>query len=210
MPIDLTDPPELIAVIAERSADMDRPFLAALDGRSGSGKSTLAAALAEKLAALVIEGDDFYAGGTELRLDGPAARAADCIDWTRQRPIVHALRAGREAVWRAFDWDAFDGRLRTTPTRRAPKPVVILEGVYSARPELADLLDLRVLLTVPDAVRAARLSSREGSIGAWERQWHEAEDHYFRAIMPREAFDVVMEPRPRGWVTSGRSRTSFH
>jgi hypothetical protein len=29
------------------------------------------------------------------------------------------------------------------------RPVVILKGVYSARPELSDLVDLRILLTVP-------------------------------------------------------------
>jgi uridine kinase len=54
--------------------------------------------------------------------------------------------------------------------------IVILEGVYAARPELADLLDLRVMLAVPDEVRTARLMAREGTIGPWEQQWHDSED----------------------------------
>lgn len=168
------------------------PLVAAIDGRSGSGKSTLAQRLADELNAAVIEGDDFYAGGTGLRGDSPAARAAACIDWRRQRHVLAALRSGRTACWWPFDWDAFDGRSCAQPTEVSPRPVIILEGVYSARPELADLVDLRVLVSVPDDVRMARLVAREGAIGPWERQWHEAEDHYFAAIMPDSRFDVVL------------------
>ena len=70
---------------------------------------------------------------------------------------------------------------------------VLLEGVYSARPELADLLDLRVLVDAPDDIRASRLLAREGTLGPWEQQWHEAEDHYFRTIMPQNQFDAIYD-----------------
>jgi uridine kinase len=80
-------------------------------------------------------------------------------------------------------------------TRLTPKWVIILEGVYAARPELADLLDLRVMLAVPDEVRTARLMAREGTIGPWEQQWHDAEDFYFRHVMPPDSFDAVAEFR---------------
>lgn len=133
-------------------------------GRSGAGKSTLAQSLGETSDAALIEGDDFYAGGIELRDDSAEARGA-CIDWTRQRSVLEALRAGREAVWRAFDREAFDGRLREEATRLKPRRIVILEGVYAAHPELADLVDLRVMLTASDDVRLARLMAREGTIG---------------------------------------------
>jgi uridine kinase len=188
MPSNLTD---LLDLIARRSDGMARPLIVALDGRSGAGKSTLARVLADRLHAAVIEGDDFYAGGIGLRDDNPELRAAACIDWTRQRPVLDALRNGQEAVWRAFDWGAFDGRLCGRPTRSRPRPVVILEGVYAARPELADLIDLRVLVTASEDVRTARLLAREGTIGPWERQWHEAEDFYFRNVMAPETFDIV-------------------
>lgn len=196
MTIIASSPAEISDLIAARTNGLVRPFIAALDGRSGAGKSTLARALAEKLDVAVIEGDDFYAGGTELRSDNPESRAAACIDWTRQRPVLEALAAGREASWRAFDWDAFDGRLRDEPTRIGPRPIVILEGVYAARPELADLLDLRFALLAPDDVRLARLAAREGAIGPWERQWHEAEDFYFKSVMPPDAFDVAINLTP--------------
>lgn len=177
--------------LARLASETERPLVVAIDGRSGSGKSTLAKALAQKLDAAVIEGDDFYAGGTMLRADSPAARAAACIDWRQQRTVLQALRAGQKAQWYHFDWDAFDGSLCAAATRLAPRAVIILEGTYAARPELVDLVDLRVLVSVPDDERLTRLMAREGSIGPWERQWHEAEEHYFAAVMPPDGFDVI-------------------
>jgi uridine kinase len=186
------DAEALADMIASSAKQKVSPFIVAIDGRSGVGKSTMARALAERLDACVIEGDDFYAGGIELRSDSAESRAAACIDWTRQQSLLEALAAGRPAHWRAFDWEAFDGRLRDEPTTLEPRPVVILEGVYAARPELADLLDLRVVLLVSDDVRLARLAAREGTIGPWERQWHEAEEFYFEAVMPPARFDIVV------------------
>ncbi|MCC6623829.1 MAG: AAA family ATPase [Deltaproteobacteria bacterium] len=187
----------LAHLVATRARAAGRPYVVALDGPSGAGKSTLAAALAERLDAAVVAGDDFFAGGVDLRRDSPAERARDCIDWRRQRPALEALRAGAPAAWRAFDWDAFDGRLAAVATTCAPRPIIVLEGVYSARPELADLVDLRVLVRVSEAVRLRRLVAREGAIGPWERQWHEAEAHYFTHVAPPEAFDVLLATRAR-------------
>lgn len=182
----------LVAVVRARAAQREGPCVVALDGRSGAGKSTLAERLATELGACLVDGDAFFAGGVELRRDTPEERAHACIDWRRQRPVLETLRAGREARYHGFDWDAFDGTLEAEPTILEPAPFVILEGVYAARPELADLLDLRVMLIVSDATREARLVAREGSIGPWERQWHEAEDWYFGNAAPLSGFDVVV------------------
>lgn len=194
MAISLGDHRELLALIAQRAAGLERPLIVAVDGRSGVGKSTLAQKLAGALEAALIEGDDFYAGGLELRDDSPASRAAACIDWTRQSSVLEALRNRREAVWRAFDWESFDGRLVDSATRLRPEPIVILEGVYSARPELAQLMDVSILLRIPEADRIKRLVAREGIIGPWERQWHEAEEYYFHEVMPAHAFAIIVEP----------------
>ncbi|HVK40941.1 MAG TPA: hypothetical protein VM471_00560 [Phenylobacterium sp.] len=74
----------------------------------------------------------------------------------------------------------------------APKRIIILEGVYAARSELADLVDLSVMVATSDDVRTARLTAREGTIGPWERQWHQAEDAYFQNVMPHGAFDFIL------------------
>ena len=182
----------LLRAISAKSSAAPRPIVVALDGRSGVGKSTLARDIAAPLGAALIEGDDFFMGGVVVRRDSPMERAAHCIDWRRQRAALLALRRSEPASWHAFDWEAFDGSLERKVTGCLPAPVVVLEGVYSARPELADLVDLRVLVCVPEELRLRRLIEREGSLSPWELQWHEAEDHYFAHVVRRAAFDLVL------------------
>ncbi|WP_431299846.1 uridine kinase family protein [Tabrizicola sp. BL-A-41-H6] len=180
-------------LITTAARDRSGPLIVAIDGRSGVGKSTFAAALADRLTARVIEGDDFYAGGTGILGISPESRAALCIDWQAQARVLATLRAGQAARYHAFDWDEFDGSLQTTATTVDPAPIILLEGVYAARPDLRDLVDLRLLLLVPDALRLSRLVAREGEIGPWETQWHEAEEWYFTHAAPAEAFDLVLD-----------------
>lgn len=145
------------------AAKADGPYVMALDGRSGVGKSTLAALLAENVGAALIEGDDFFAGGTGLRSDSPAIRAADCIDWPRQRAVLDALRQGRAASWRAFDWEAFDGRLQSSVSELSPRSVVILEGVYSARPATTPRTERRQRRVPPRRSSPEPQEAREAS-----------------------------------------------
>ena len=178
-----------------------------LDGRSGAGKSTLARAFAAGgedggLGRVsLIDGDDFYAGGSAATWDRrpPVDRAEQVIDWRRQRAVLGRLREGGTAEWRAFDWAADDWDsdivpLVDAPTRIQRRSVVLLEGAYSCRPELHDLLDLRVLLDVPDELRRARLLSRDGAAyqADWDSRWSGAEDHYFGTIMTPDRFDLVL------------------
>lgn len=193
------------AVRAERAT----PCVVALDGRSGAGKSTLAALVARTLnppppakpSVTVIAGDEFYTGGTARRWDArtPTDRASQVIDWRRQRDVLQALRTQGHAQWHPFDWDADDWDAEIVPFRSEPTvctatPVVLLEGAYSARPELHDLVDLLVLLDTPTDVRLRRLLEREGEEyrADWLGRWSAAEDHYFGTVMPRSRFDLVL------------------
>jgi len=193
----------IIAAIRSRMAGHFTPFLVALDGGSGAGKSTLATVIAEALNATVVPGDDFFAAeitdaGWKAR--SPAARGADGIDWRRLRAeALEPLLAGRPARWHAFDFDAGvrpDGTyaMRTDFEERESRPVILLDGAYSARPELADLIDLSVLVDVPVAVRHARLAAREDRdfLAAWHARWDAAEEHYFTHVRPRSSFDLVV------------------
>jgi uridine kinase len=181
-------------IVAVRAASSG-PLLVALDGRSGAGKSTVAQQVGERVAALVIDGDDFYRGGDDAfwQARSPAEKVALVIDWRRQRAVLTPLARGEPVTWQPYDWDADDGGLGTEIAAR-PAGVVILDGAYSARPELADLFGLRVLLDVPRDVRRARLLHREGEAyrSEWEARWVEAEDLYFERLMPPAAFDLVL------------------
>jgi para-aminobenzoate synthetase len=189
---------DLAATLREHVAasPSTRPVLVALDGRSGTGKSTLAQAVGAEVGALVIDGDDFYRGGDDAYWDAqaPAQKVDLVIDWRRQRAVLQRLRGRRQAQWQPYDWDADDGRL-ATQVIAGPADVVILDGAYSARAELADLYDLRVLLCVRRDIRQDRLRRREGEQewAEWQARWGEAEDLYFEKLMPPESFDLVLD-----------------
>ncbi|HEX6147674.1 MAG TPA: hypothetical protein VF083_12930 [Acidimicrobiia bacterium] len=189
-----------MSVLVDRIAALghhdSRPVLVAIDGGSGAGKSTLAREVGSRVGGAVIDGDDFYAGGTAAEWDAMSAaeKAAHCIDWRRQRPVLETLARRRPASWHPYDWESDDGRLLERPTVCQPAPVVILEGVYSARPELADLFDLRVLCDTPAETRRQRIVARDGGADRteWNRRWEEAEQWYFGRVMPRDRFDLVL------------------
>ena len=199
----------LVDRLRERLAAGGDPVFIGIDGRSGVGKSTLAAAVSTNLAepedragrVTVIEGDDFYVGGSAEVWDRwtAAEKAERVIDWRRQRDVLRALRGVGVATWHPFDWDAEDWDsdtvpLATEPTVARAARVVVLEGAYSCRPELHDLLDLRVLLVAPGADRRRQLLEREGDAhqADWDARWAAAEDHYFGTTMPPEHFDLVL------------------
>ncbi|WP_395155733.1 uridine kinase [Ilumatobacter sp.] len=192
-----------------RDLAVGSPVFVAIDGRSGSGKSSLSEAVVDALSlsgsldpmVTVIEGDQFYAGGSAEAWDSrPVAERADrVIDWRRQYRLLSQLRSKGVGSWRPFDWDADDWDsddvpLRTEPSRSVIASVVVLEGAYSARPELHDLLDLRVLLEVPTDVRRRQLLERDGAEyrSDWEARWSAAEDHYFGSVMPPDCFDLIL------------------
>ncbi|MET0696158.1 MAG: hypothetical protein ABWZ58_01910 [Acidimicrobiia bacterium] len=188
---------ELAGHIRRIGSDRPGPILVALDGQSAAGKSTLAGEVAPLVGAVVIDGDDFYSGGTAETWDAMSAaeKANHCMDWRRQRPVLETLASGLAATWHPYDWEVDDGSLAATPVVCEPAPVIILDGAYSARPELADLFDLRVLLDAPATLRRAQLIEREGEgyREEWNARWDEAEQWYFGNVMPPESFDLVIE-----------------
>jgi uridine kinase len=184
-----------------------RPVVVGLDGGSGSGKSTLAAVLSAALDAVIVPSDDFFAAQiTDAEWDrfDAAERAGAAIDWRRlRREALEPLIAGVTASWHPFDFEAGtlpDGSypMSAETTIRQPASVIVLDGAYSCRPELADLIDVAVLIDVPFDERHRRLASRDEKAfsDAWHGRWDAAEDHYFAQIRPAESFDLVVALDP--------------
>jgi uridine kinase len=193
---------EIIEESKRLSESRKSPLIIALDGRSGTGKSTLSKNIAEKLGAAVIVGDDFYIGGTltEWAKRNPKEKAELVIDWKRIRnEALIPLKEGHEASWYPFNWETLQG-LAEEPIIFTPSKIVILDGAYSARPELADLIDVAVLLQLADPIRRQRLKEREGGlfVEEWHPVWDEAEEYYFTHIKPPETFDFIVRGTPRG------------
>lgn len=193
----------IVAAVRQRLIGRTTPLIVAIDGPSGSGKSVLASIVAETLGAIVVPTDDFFAAeitDAEWEARSPRERAADGIDWRRLRQdAIEPLRATLPARWRAFDFQAGlrpDGTypMRAALAERQPAAVVILDGAYSARPELADIIDLSVLVQAPARERRERLAAREAPdfLEAWHARWDVAEAHYFTDVRPPSSFDVVV------------------
>jgi uridine kinase len=194
----------ILDLAAERQKGVDRPVVIAIDGPSCSGKSILATAVALRSGASVLEGDDFYrdtlpslsAAQREAMSDAAVVDAV--IDWERLRDEgLLPLRAGHPATFLPYDWDAKDGRL-AAPRIIPAAEVIIVEGVYAARPELAELVDLTVYLGVDPGLRADRYGEREADGPDWQRFWERGERHYFSVVRPPASFDIQLDDQDLG------------
>ena len=180
------------------------PLLVAIDGGSGAGKTTLAAMVRETLDAVVIPFDDFYAAhipDAEWDRRTPEERADAGLDWRRMRAeALEPLLTGKQARWRMFDFEAGpnpDGTYGICDfyMERDPADVIIVDGAYSSRSELSDLIDLTILIDVPLPIRHARLASREKNsafLAAWHARWDKPEAYYFNQVRPKSSFDLVV------------------
>ncbi len=72
----------------------------------------------------------------------------------------------------------------------APAGVIVVEGVYSARPELAAHYAAVVYVEAPYE-RRLRVLRQRGDAPAWIERWEAAETYYVRATRLRERADVV-------------------
>ncbi len=180
------------------------PILVALDGGSGAGKSTLAFRLEQHVDCVVVQIDDFFSAGIPNRewdLRSIAERARDVFEWQRLRSeALEPLLARRVARWHPFHFAAGlrpDGTygLSLKWVEKQPASVIILEGAYSSSPEIADLIDLAVLVDVPVLERHERLEQREGDkafLRRWHVLWDAVEEYYYSEVRPRSSFDLIV------------------
>jgi uridine kinase len=168
-----------------------RPLVIAVDGRSGAGKSTLARQPLATIDATLVEGDLFYRDMPDDQRAAltPQEGVANYFDWERLRDqALVPLRRGEAAWFRPFDWRRAAGL--ASPVVVLPRPVVIVEGVYSARPEFDGLVDLGVLVETDEGERRQRLGRRIHDLAGWKARWEAAEEVYFTRVRLPGSFDL--------------------
>ena len=158
---------DLAVRILERPSERSR--LVAVDGPGGTGKSFFAQRLAGALGnAPIVHTDDFATGEAGVEW------------WARlDREMLQPLVNGHTGRYQRYDWD----RRALMEWHDVPAaPVVIIDGVSSARREIAPHLALAVWVHAPRAVHLARGLERDGeeARGDWER-WMTEEDSHFRS-----------------------------
>ena len=164
----------------------------AIDGHGASGKSTYADGLARRLGATLVHTDDFFQPSSRRATSEPAPDdpLGRYYDWRRLRAEALApLVAWREALFRRYDWQLDE--VCGPEVLVAPRPVVILEGVFSSAPQLEDLVDRAVLMETPENERLRRLRIKVAPED-WDDDWLLAEQVYFTVIRPPSFFDLVL------------------
>ncbi|MBA2388965.1 MAG: aminodeoxychorismate synthase [Geodermatophilaceae bacterium] len=175
---------DLAATILRRTPPLP-VRLVAVDGPGGSGKSTFAERLAAALeCAPVVHTDDF-------------ASHDQSIDWwpLMEEGVLRPLAEGRPARFRPYDWVS---RRRTSWVEVPPAPVVLIEGVSSARAAGRDRLTYSVWLQTdrPERLRRGLERDGEGMAGFWA-DWMAAEDVFYAADPTVDAVDLVADGDPR-------------
>ena len=152
------------ALIPERGVDC---VFVGIDGVDGAGKTTFADALAAVVTRPVvrISVDDFHdVAAVRYRRGRDSAKGfwLDAFDYERLlADVFRPLRESRRYRAAAHDLGSdqpVDASWQTAP----PGSVVIVDGLFLQRRELAEQFDLVVYLDVPFEVAAARLNARDG------------------------------------------------
>jgi uridine kinase len=157
-----TESRRIVDAITAWRRERSGPLVVAIDGHGAAGKSAIAEAVADALAATLVQLDDFFHAATA----GDGQPMSQYYDWRRLR---------REALEPALTGD---------------RSVVIVEGVSASAPALADLVTRNVLVQTPEPERLERLRGRI-TPEQWDEAWLAAERVYF-ATRPADSFDLVV------------------
>ena len=181
--------------------------LVGVDGADGAGKTCFADELAVLLRAggrpvVRISVDDFHhvrAVRYRRGRESPEGFWLDSFDYARLRADVLApLGPGGSRRYRPVAHDLATDRLLRPPAEQAPPgAVVVVDGLFLHRDELAGTWDLSVLLTVPVEETVRRMAARDGSSPnpghPSQRRYVEAQRHYVESCAPRERADIVVD-----------------
>jgi uridine kinase len=176
----------------------------AIDGIDGAGKTHFADDLA---ATLVATGhavfrasiDDFHRSRAERHArgaDSPEGYYRDSFDYsTFRRVLMEPFRLGGST---AFVTAAFDHR-RDAPVpakwRTGPRDaILIVDGIFLLRPELAGLWNYSVWLDVPRETAEERMLARDGASESVER-YRGGQELYLAEASPRTAASAIIDNR---------------
>ncbi len=163
--------------------------LVAIDGPGGAGKSTFATRLAATFGeahavhAQVVHTDDFAGWDNQF-------------DWFPRliAQLVEPLASGRPGRYQRYDWV----KRQLAEWHDVPiAPVVIIEGVGSARRQITEALAFTVWVQTPADLRLARGLERDGEdmLGFWQ-QWIAGENTHFALDDTRDRANLMVDGNP--------------
>jgi uridine kinase len=192
-------PPDEIARVAALIPDRgEHVVIVGVDGVDGAGKTTFADALAAVVARPVvrISVDDFHnVAAVRYERGRESAKGFWLGAFDYERLVADVFRPLRESRrYRSAAHDLATDQPLNPPWRTAPPgSVVIVDGLFLQRRELAEQFDLVVYLDVPFDVAAARLRARDGERSL--DRYVGASLIYFAECDPLRGADVVVDNR---------------
>jgi uridine kinase len=184
--------------------------LVAVDGADGAGKTTLADDLAPLVPGAVRATlDDFHHPRAHRHAEGRTGATV----WERgfdldavRRELLDPWRRGAGSPYRRRWHDLPSDRRVDSPSEPVPvEGVLLVDGIFAQRPELADAWDLVVWVHADDDVRVSRMAARDGVPDdpdhPDQRRYLDAQVIYQETCRPLERADVVVDntdpARPR-------------
>jgi len=108
--------------------------------------------------------------------------------------VLEPLGPGGSRRYRATAHDlCTDAVLEPEPQSAPAGAVLVVDGLFLLRPELAPAWDLSVFIDAPFEVTAARLAARDGTDPTALRRYVEAHRIYDAACTPRDRADVLID-----------------
>ena len=203
---------ELIQQLAARltGLSLPHPIRAAVDGFDAAGKTTLAEELAEALRAsgcpVVRASIDRFHNPRAVRYrqgpDSPAGYYEDSFDLAAlRRDLLDPLGPGgsRQIKTALYDFRA-DAPVPAPQVQAAPNTILVFDGVFLQRPELADAWDYTIFVQVEVETILARAVQRDRDlfgdaqavIERYQARYLPAQQRYLAEHRPNGKADVVV------------------
>lgn len=164
----------------------------AIDGSCASGKTTLAGKISDEFNMQIIHMDDFFLP-FEMRTFERLDSAGGNVHYERFKDeVCSGIMGNLPFEYRVFNCrtGSYDGTVTVDPQ----KPIII-EGAYCLHPEIPDIYDLKIFLSVDYETQLKRITKRNGTeaLDAFRTKWIPFENRYFEQFGIREKCDFIIE-----------------
>ncbi|MCM1500541.1 MAG: uridine kinase [Clostridium sp.] len=178
-----------------------------IDGLGGAGKSSISEKICTEFEksgrhTVLLHIDDFiHVREVRYNRDYPEWQCYYDLQW-RYGYFIEILNKIKGGTGNSIEVELYDKEkdcYRSQTYDIAEKTIVVVEGIFLQRTELAGIFDYMVYIDVPEDIRMKRVLKRDTYIGneqeiidKYENRYFPAEHKYVRKYRPTESADYVI------------------